>query len=310
VTTGFAVDVGGTKIIASTAAADAPTLRAPTPAADGPDAILDQVVELVRRACDGDPGDLGVVATPGPADQSRGVVRAASNLPFRDYPLGPLLERRLGVPVAVVVDTAAAAAAEFLPGGAADGCRTGAYVTISTGIGMAVVTEGRWQSGRYGRAGELGHVPVASGPDAFDCPCGQRGCLEVYASGSGLARLAAPHLPGAAPTAADVVRAARAGLHWAGDLMDEMIRLLTSALAGLIRTLDPEAVVLGGGLLRGADIAGQLRDQVGAVLRATVPEVPEILRVARHGELSPLRGAAALARRDPATLAFLAEPAR
>jgi predicted NBD/HSP70 family sugar kinase len=167
---------------------------------------------------------------------------------------------------------------------------------------MAVVAEGRLQSGGHGRAGELGHVPVVLGADALDCPCGLRGCLEAYASGSGLARRGAAHGAGAV----EVVQAARDGIGWAVDLEDEALRLLAAALAGVIGTLDPEVVVLGGGLLRGAGWFDPLRTRLGDMLRTDVPE----LKPARHGEFSPLHGAAALARGDGEAWAFLGDPAR
>ncbi len=296
--TGFAVDLGGTKITAVAAEPGARVFRAGTPASGEAGDVLTRVADLVREACGGTPDGPGVVATPGAVEAGSGVVRAAANLPFRDYPLGPALAAELGVPVTVVVDTAAAATAEFLPGGAAAGCRIGAYVTISTGIGMAVVTNGTLHHGARSQAGELGHVPVEVGPGALGCPCGQRGCLEAYASGSGLARRAS------APDAREVVRAARAGEDRPRRLLDDALARTSAALAGVIRVLDPEAVVLGGGLLVNAGLFGPLRQRVGDLLRVTVPDAERIVRLAAHGQLSPLLGAAALARNDAAAVRF------
>jgi glucokinase len=227
------------------------------------------------------------------------VVRAASNLPFRDFPLGPRLADALGVPVTIVVDTAAAAIAEFAAGGAAAGQRTGAYVTVSTGIGMALVVDGRLHAGARSQAGELGHVPVAVGDGALNCPCGQRGCLEAYASGSGLVRRAA-----AGHSAADILRLARAGTPWASDLVADAVDRLAAALAGVIRVLDPDVMVLGGGLLVHTGLFDPVRERIADLLRATVPNAATIVRPAAYGDLSPLRGAAALARRDPDALAL------
>ena len=297
-TGGFAADIGGSKIAVTALSADAPVVRAVTDSTD-PAAIVAQVVDLVHRA--GVVGGGGVVATPGAVDGPRGVVRTASNLPFRDFPLGPRLADALGEPVTIVVDTAAAAIAEFAAGGAAAGRRTGAYVTVSTGIGMAMIVDGRLHAGARFDAGELGHVPVAVGDVALSCPCGQRGCLEAYASGSGLARRAEMHAA-AGHTAADIVRVAGAGTTWAHELLDDALTRLAVVLAGVIRVIDPEALVLGGGLLVHAGLFDPVRERIVELLRATVPDVATIVRPAAFGDLSPLRGAVALARRDPDAL--------
>jgi predicted NBD/HSP70 family sugar kinase len=103
---------------------------------------------------------------------------------------------------------------------------------------------------------------------------------------------------GASPTARDIVQSARAGVRWAQVLLNDALDRLAAALAGVVRALDPEALVLGGGLLVNADLFNPLHTRIRNLIVVTVPEVDSIVRSAAHGEMSPLRGALALARCD------------
>ncbi|WP_162529281.1 ROK family protein [Segeticoccus rhizosphaerae] len=301
----FAVDIGGSRIRVAAVSPDL-TLQpiyATPDVSGGPAGLVKQLEGLVRMACEGSPLSAGVVATPGAVNSHTGTISSATNLPLTGYPLGDALSQRLGVDVKVVVDTAAAAVAEFGASGAAADCSIGAYVTVSTGIGTSLVVDGRVVEGAHSRAGELGHVPVRTGPEAEPCPCGQRGCLEMYASGAGLARLSGR--AGGPTGAAAVLDAARHGEPGARQLVEQAVDLLCRALAGLVHVLDPAAVVLGGGLLLGGRLLEVLVQRLGEIIVIPGWSARSVLREAAHGDLSPLTGAAALAAGTPAAMRLI-----
>jgi glucokinase len=203
------------------------------------------------------------VASPGALDLVRGLVHEAPQLPGWDgVPLVEIMSERLGVPVLLENDANAAALGEHRFG-AGKGTRYMVYLTISTGVGGGIIIDGKVYHGVSGAAGELGHIVVwFKGPR---CLCGERGCLEAIASGTGIA-WRAQHLVdrGEAPGLArilqekgeldadEVADAARAGDEQARRLFDEVGLYLGSALASFINIFNPEMIVLGGGVLVGA----------------------------------------------------------
>ena len=277
----LAVDVGGSTIKAARVAADGGVLAeltAPTPAAGGAD-VVDAIVETVRTLRTPATVALGIVS---PGLVEAGVVRFAANVGWRDLPLRDLLAERTGLPVALGHDVAAAALAEC-----AD--QDGLYVSLGTGIASADVVAGRVSRGATGRAGELGHVPVW--PDGEPCRCGQRGCLEAYASAAAVARRYAVRAGNALPVQEILLRvgaepAARA-------VWTEAIEALAIALAHEVLVRDPRRIVFGGGLSGAGDaLVAPLRAALGGLL--TFRPVPE-LATARLGALAGRAGAAALA---------------
>ena len=213
----------------------------------------------------------------------------------------------------LVGDATAATVAEFCSGAAA-GARHGAYVTVSTGIGMGLVVDGRLVAGLDDQAGELGHIPVR--PGGAPCGCGQRGCLEAYASGRGLAdrardacregaRSSLRALEPERISARDVVAAARREDDLAMGLVDDAVELLAGALATLVRLLAPQVLVLGGGVLGSSGLMDPVRERVVALLEPNAAGLRERIRPAVHGELSALRGAAAICRADEAAVALM-----
>jgi glucokinase len=176
------------------------------------------------------------------------VVRFAPHLSWRDEPLRDVLERRLGLPVVVDNDANTTARAE-MRFGAGRGCTEALCVTLGTGIGGAVVVRGEVVRGSQGLAGEFGHMQVV--PDGLPCECGQRGCWEQYSSGRAIARVGRANggLDGPAVTAA-----ARAGERWALEAFDEVGTWLGVGLAGLVSALDPQLIIIGGGLSEAGDL--------------------------------------------------------
>lgn len=176
---------------------------------------------------------------------------------FHALPLAADLRERLGVPVFLDRDTVGAAIAEATAG-AARGARDFVYVTISTGIGGAIVIEGRVVRGVSGTAGEIGHWPVD--PNGPRCGCGAFGCVEAMASGSAIARAFG------VDSAAETFAAARAGDARARGVLERASRVLGDLAVGLVNLLNPGLIVVGGG------VAEHQPDFVFAAMRRAVNE--------------------------------------
>jgi glucokinase len=158
-------------------------------------------------------------------------------------------ERFPDLPVIVDNDVNVAAVAEQRIG-AASGLRNFICLVLGTGIGGAIVVDGKLVRGTYGGAGELGHVSVDfNGPR---CSCGNRGCLELYASGPGIARIAREGSFSFADSR-QVIEAWLAGDSQANQVMDIVIRALASGISGFIHTFNPEAVIIGGGVAQAGE---------------------------------------------------------
>jgi len=244
-----AVDLGGSAmkgVVVDGAGRELATRVVPTPHDDVAGAVTRLLRDLSDLAHGAGVTPVGAgVVTPGSVDEARGVVRYASNLRWRDLPLRDLLAEALDLPVAVGHDVRAAGVAEQLFG-AGRGSDSFVLVPLGTGVAAAIVEKGQVLTGFTGAAGEFGHIPLV--PDGEPCPCGQRGCLEAYASAGALARRYAAK-SGRVLTAEEVV-AALGTDPVADSLWDEAVTVLAQGLNVLTILLDPEVVVLGGGLSR------------------------------------------------------------
>ena len=260
----MAVDVGGTRIKAAVLSAAGSVLRRverPTPVADGP-AIVVETVRTIAHELSGPDVVAGGVVVPGSVDVETGTAHYAANIGWRDVPLRDLLAADLGVPVVLEHDVRAAGLAECLLG-RARGVADCLVVVIGTGIAGVIVSHGVALRGATALAGEIGHVPIY--PDGDVCACGQRGCLETYASGAAIARRYRVRR-GAAPTLnAQDIAAARATDPWADQVWRDATTALGIALASATMLLDPKLIVLGGGL---ATAGGALLDPVREELAA------------------------------------------
>jgi len=266
-----ALDLGGTKLRAVVAGLDgniSGEIIRPSEADEGPDRVIDRMIETLEAAAKEagtNVSDLRAVgvASPGALDLIHGLVTEAPQLPGWDgVPLVEIMNKRLGLPVLLENDANAAALGENRFG-AGRGTRFMVYLTISTGVGGGIIIDGQVYHGVSGSAGELGHMVVwFNGPR---CLCGERGCLEAIASGTGLAWRARDLVDrGEAPgldrilrekgelDADEVAEAARAGDEDARRLFDEAGLYLGIALANHINIFNPEMLVLGGGVLTGA----------------------------------------------------------
>jgi glucokinase len=248
----LAVDLGGTAMKGAVVTARGETvaqLTRPTPASDVVAALIDLFRDLRDLATGLGCTVVGAgVATPGIVDEERGIVLYASNLDWRDVPLLDALREALDVPVALGHDVRAAGLAERILG-AAQGTDDFVLVPIGTGVAAALVTAGGTVTGATGAAGEFGHIPMVL--DGEVCTCGQRGCLEVYVSGAGLARRYAA--AGGEPLSSREI-VARLGTDTIADTVwTQAVDVLAQGLVTLTLLLDPTVIVLGGGFSRAGD---------------------------------------------------------
>jgi glucokinase len=306
------VDVGGTKLLGVVLDEQGRLVaerRTPTPR--GAPALVDSIVEVVS-ALDAEVAGAGPlpvgIGAPGLVTRD-GRVLFAPNLPgVSEMPLVRRLNERLGRRPVVADNDATCAGWGEVAYGAAQGARHAVVVTLGTGIGAGIISDGRLFRGANGFAGEIGHMVVdPSGPP---CPCGRVGCWERFASGSGLGRLGreaalagqSERLLELAEGDAEAVRgehvtaAAREGDAGAVAVMSRFAWWLAAGLANLADAFDPEVIVIGGGLVEAGEVLlGPTRQQFlqqveGQALRPDIPILP-----ARLGERAGAIGAAALA---------------
>lgn len=308
------VDIGGTKVAAGVVAENGRILArrlADTPSkSKSPQAVEDTIVEVVLDLAAQHPLHAVGIGAAGFVDASRASVLFAPHLSWRHEPLRDAVRRRLGLPVVVENDANAAAWAEFRYG-VARGETHLVCVTLGTGIGGAIVEDGRVQRGRYGVAGEFGHMQVV--PSGHRCECGNRGCWEQYASGNALVREARELATAGSPvvqslleradhdiariTGPLITEAAREGDPVAVELFEDVGRWLGVGLANLAAAFDPSAFVIGGGVSAAGELLlAPARESYRRQLtgRGFRPEA-KVLR-AELGNEAGLVGAADLAR--------------
>jgi glucokinase len=242
--------------------------------------ILDFAYDLSQVTIDmaGDSCVVGAgVAVPGLVDEKNGVALLSVNLGWRDVPLRRLLEERLGMTAVVGHDVRTASIAEGLMG-AARGTQNYLLVTLGTGIGAVVVLHGVLYLGVHGAAGEFGHIVIQ--PRGPTCSCGRRGCLETLASASAVIRHYRDRAHATKDvTTRDVAERVKAGDEVAVQVWGEAIEALGIGLANYITLLDPERVVIGGGM---ADAGPMLFEPLKAALAREVRlgPVPPVLPAA------------------------------
>lgn len=262
------VDIGGTKVAAGlTTSAGEVLLTARErmvtrkSAEQGLRAVLDAIERVLSDRRAAGVSAIGV-SVPGWVDSRQGVLLGATNLPcWKNYPLADEIKHRYELPTRVANDANAAALAEAVWGAGA-GYRNVFYVSLGTGIGTGIVLENRLYYGRTGTAGEGGHMTIDFGGP--QCGCGKRGCIEMYASGTAIGRRARERLSQsrshksrmlemvqgniASLTAETVGEAALDGDVVANEVLREAADHLAIWLGNIIDLLEPEVIVVGGGL--------------------------------------------------------------
>lgn len=301
------VDLGGTQVRAALVDASGRLLaRAaePTDKLGGPQAVLQQMLRLIHQVSTG-VGLASVpaigISAPGPLDAQAGVILDIPTLPgWVNIPIRDWVSQTLNKPVTLTNDGVAAAIGEW-KFGAGRGYSDFVYVTVSTGIGGGVISDGRVLHGRRQLAGHIGHMTILPG-GAF-CTCGNQGCWEAQASGTALghyARGEARHAPqsllaqwGDRVGAKEVFEAAQSGDVLAKNIVDRQARLLGIGIVNLLHLYSPETVVVGGGVSHGfAQFGAGVQDYVRSHALPAFKEVPVVK--AALGADSGLVGAAAI----------------
>jgi glucokinase len=309
------IDLGGTKIqtVIVDAAGDVKgESRRPTPTSGGPQDVADEMAAALKEAAE----QAGVktaalegigVGSPGDADEKTGIVSGARNLPGWEgsFPLAATLKEALGAEVRIGNDVQVATEAEFHLGAGRE-FQSLIGVFWGTGVGGGLVLDGKPWLGR-GAAGEIGHMVVKRG--GAKCPCGRKGCMEAYAGRSAMeAEARRQHEEGHKTdlfklmekhekprlTSGIWERAIDANDHLAEDLIHRAIEALGTGVASAVNLLDPEAVIIGGGLgVRFGDrYMEPLTKEMGKHL--FLDEKPPAVRVAALGDLGGAIGASLL----------------
>lgn len=292
------VDLGGTKIEAIALAADGRELarrRIASPSHD-----YAQTIDAVRGLVEGIEGDLGArgrvgVGNPGAISSLTGRMKNANSTELDGRPLADDLARALGREVRVENDANCFALSEASDGAAA-GRRLVFGVILGTGVGGGIVHDGRVWVGPNAIAGEWGHneMPSRSEPGLpqTQCYCGRRRCIETFVSGPALAADHRRSVPGAPPSldAAAIVALANAGDAQALATMARFYERLAVALATVVNVLDPDIVVLGGGLSNIEPLCDELRTRLAAHVFSDALTTAIVRN--RHGDSSGVRGAA------------------
>ena len=312
------VDLGGTKTLVGVVDADHRILgrgKLPTPARKGGDAIVEiiaQAAELALAEAGKTLADIRLVGigSPGPLDVQNGVILYSSNMDVVNYPLAANLKARFGVPAVVRNDVRSGCYAEWKLG-AGKGLDNLLGAFVGTGLGGCVIINGQMIEGKNGNAGEIGHIKAK--PDGRQCGCGLHGCLELYASKSGLVRRfdkarkngVVSHLfkiwngSGQKLKSRYLAECYSLGDPYVIEEMQRAAHYLGGSLGGLVNLLAPDAIILGGGL--SLALGEPWLNWVRAAAKAhmlVVPEEGEIILPAALGDDAGVLGAALLAREN------------
>jgi glucokinase len=287
------VDVGGTKVaVASLEDGVLGEVRSRPTVKESPDALVDQLVEVIEEAGTADAVGLGV---PSVIDAVRGMAMSSVNIPLQHVPLRDILGRRLGIPVHVDNDASVAALAEAHADDGSVIAQSVVMFTVGTGVGGGLVFGGRIYRGATSSAAEFGHTIVFADPtDGAPEPEGfpQPGSLERHAAGRSLDALAAEH---GLVDGRGAVAAAKAGDSAGIDCLRIIGERLGLAIAGAINTFDPELVVVGGGVSAAGELLlGPARRVAQEFTMRGLGSRTDI-RIARYGPDAGVRGAALLA---------------
>jgi glucokinase len=266
----------------------------PTGRERGPEAVVASIIDFACHLAERVPPVAAVgVVVPGLVDEVRGTAVYSANIGWRDVPLRDLLARRIGpdVPVVIGHDVRAGGLAESVVG-AGRGADDLLFLPVGTGIAAAMIIRGEPYPGASGWGGEIGHLVVRPGGEP--CACGNRGCLETYASAAAIARRYAA--PGEKVSAEGVVARMVSGDPRAVRVWDEAVDALADALAAYAMLLDPGLIVLGGGLAASGDL---LLRPLGERLAERLPiRAAPPMTTAALGVRASMIGAALLAWRD------------
>lgn len=306
------VDLGGTNIRMGIVTPEGKLLRKVQYATDicrGGLVLFEELVvnlkDLIRTHFKESNQLIGIgIGVAGPIDMKRGVIVEPPNLPdLKGFPLRDFLKGEIASPIAIENDANAFTLGEGWVG-AAKNCQHYCGMTLGTGVGGGIVVDGAILHGAEGMAGEVGHMVI--NPEGPPCGCGGKGCLEVYASGAGIKRMALEAIEkgggegilkqsGGDPqkvTSEKVFEAAQLGDLKARDIFNEMGRFLGLGLVNLIHLFNPEKIVIGGKVSRAWDhfIKSTMETVKGRAMKGPREKV-EVVR-ALYGDDAGMLGAA------------------
>lgn len=269
------VDIGGTNLVVGAVRVDGSTVLGlqsePTGASHGADHVIDRIVGMAQKAmavvASAEPQSevIGVgIGSPGPLDTKAGIVILTPNLGWTNMPVRDRIGDRVKLPASLDNDATCAMAGEWWIG-AAKGARHAVVFTLGTGIGGGIVVDGKLLHGASDVAGEIGHITIET--NGRRCGCGNDGCLEAYASGPAIARRTQEAISAgaesiitglvkgdvAAITAQTVFQAAADGDPLALEVVQDTAKYLGVGVANLINILNPEVVVVCGGVTQAGD---------------------------------------------------------
>ena len=255
---GFGIDLGGTTVKIAYFDETGNLLEKweiPTVVTDGGKQILpdiaDSVCQFIRERKIPASDILGLgIGVPGPVS-GKGVVNKCVNLGWGVFNIAEELSRLTGFPVKAGNDANVAALGEFWKGGG-QGCENMVFVTLGTGVGGGIVSEGKLLHGTHGSGAEIGHMVLNRNETAI-CGCGKHGCVEQYCSATGIVRLAKNHGMGDV-TCKDIFDSGKAGDPLALEVLAEYYEYLGEFLGSLCSVVDPEVVVLGGGVSKAGQV--------------------------------------------------------
>jgi glucokinase len=303
------VDVGGTTTKAALVDPSGTLhsrIEIPTEAGAGTKSVLTVIERLMGEAPDLNLQVVGVgVGAAGFIDVKDATVTFSPNVTYGDPHIGKVVREHVGLPVVVDNDANLAAWGEACFGGA-KGVRDLALLTLGTGVGGGFVVDGRLIRGSTGAGAEVGHMVID--PDGPECPCGLRGCLEQFASGTAIARMAREALKEAPKSAIlnfatstetvsaiDVARAAHEYDETACEVLRQAGKFLAIGLSNVVNLFDPEVIVLSGSVVRaGEPYLGPTRDELSLRMQAQRRRAMR-LDVSKLGTDAGILGAAALA---------------
>jgi glucokinase len=308
------VDLGGTNIKTG-CFDDEMQLRAstsiPTEADQGPEFVVERIVDTIAESlkqCGASMDNVqGIgIGAPGPSNIKKGIILAAPNLPkFRNVPLRTMLAERTGKPVVFENDANAACYGEYVVG-AGRGTDDMVFLTLGTGIGGGIIANGQLVHGVGDSAAELGHIIIKI--DGRLCGCGQRGCIEAYASATQTVKRAVEAIEAGRAsslavihrskgiTAKDIYEQSAAGDALAKEITEENAKLLGILCVNLLHITEPQRIVFAGGMIAAGDLLlGRIRHYFNQYIWPLKPESLEIC-FATLGEQAGMIGTAALAR--------------
>lgn len=244
------VDIGGTNIpsaLIDETGSILAVIEKKTLAHDGPQAVVDRISESIKELSSKvDPSDiLGIgLGAPGALDLKEGTIITSPNLSsWKDVPILKMLNKKTGIKVYMDNDANCAAIGEHWIG-AAKGANNAVMITLGTGVGGGIIINGKIFRGSHGTAGEIGHITIEK--DGRPCGCGNRGCLEAYASATGAVKTA-EEMGLSGLTAYEIFLKAEQGDQTATRVLNESGKYLGIGIASFANIFDPDAIIIGGG---------------------------------------------------------------